>query len=930
MYFEYPDKANANDGQVYNVNRLHLEKFTFNCIDYLSGTNKYTLAHYWNYTDQGVIPFPSEEINFTPMMRPTIKPYSWEIAEHPMKLSRNVATGNFWDVAGQRILIMGKENGGIEEIWAHPFMALRDYEVGIKFSNEDTILWLNHQMPMIEITPEAFIRQYKFEQAFLKEVIVVSPDQPKAVIHYEYSGDNPAEVFLRFKSNQRIMWPYSEKVLGGMKYDFNEKLNAFIITDPSGDFVSMVGFNKPTEVVHFSSSAMLPAFRPVKNPIGHYTNITATDSLWRATPANDELILTALSAINLEMNDNFDVVIAATNQGVIPTISSYQEAQAYPYKVYQESSAYKRDLMANSLQITSPDSVFNLGFQWALEGSDRFYVNTPGLGKSLVAGYATTASGWYGDHEVNGRPGYGWYFGRDAEWSGMALLQYGDFEKVKGILTLLQDFQDLNGKILHELSTSGFVHFDASDATPLYVVLAGRYLKHSGDTAFIRSSLPNIKAAMDFMYSTDTDGDGLIENTNVGHGWVEGGGLFGSHTSLYLASCWAEALEMAAYMSSSIGYDSLAKAYSLDEELVLEKINEIYWDENEQFLYHGIKQDGSFIKEKSIMPTIPLLFGQVSKDESTNMLETFATNEYTSNWGVRIVSERSPLFKPIGYHTGSVWPLYTGWTALAEYHNGRPVQGFSHIMNNLNVYQDWSLGFVEEVMNGAEYKPSGVCHHQDWSETMVLQPIIEGMLGLKPDAMKNTLGFAPNFPADWDTVIISNIKVGKHILDFKQERSEEKILFTFSQKSGNPLTVLFCPQFPRGCEITNKFLDGKMLRPADYKDTIELVVHQKAVLEYNYHNGIEILPHIAQPKPGSSPEGLRIISETRDGKVYTIEFQSMSGAREEFEVYINDHNAVKTEKAELLSRDGNIYRFQVDFPEVDGKYAFQTVRIFLD
>jgi glycogen debranching enzyme len=586
--------------------------------------------------------------------------------------------------------------------------------------------------------------------------------------------------------------------------------------------------------------------------------------------------------------------------------------------------------MAGSLQVTSPDSVFNLGYRWALEGSDRFYVNTPGLGKSLVAGYATTASGWDGEHEVNGRPGYGWYFGRDAEWSGMALLQYGDFEKVKGILTLLQDFQDLNGKILHELSTSGFVHFDASDATPLYIVLAGRYLKHSGDTAFIRSSWPNIKAAIDFMYSTDTDGDGLIENTNVGHGWVEGGGLFGSHTSLYLASCWAEALGKAAYMSSSIGIDSLAINYGLDETLVLEKINGIYWDENEQFLYHGMKQDGSFIKEKSIMPTIPLLFGQVSNDKSVNMLETFATNEYTANWGVRIVNERSPLFKPVGYHTGSVWPLYTGWTALAEYENGRPVQGFSHIMNNLNVYQDWSPGFVEEVLNGAEYKPSGVCHHQDWSETMVLQPIIEGMLGLEPDAIKNILGFAPHFPADWDTVTISNIKVGKHILDFKQERSEEKILYTLTQTGDEPLKVLFNPRFPKGCEITNKFLDGKMLRPADYKDTIEIVVHHKALLEYHYHNGIEILPYIAQPKPGSSPEGLRVISDNLDGKIYTIEFQATSGSREEIEVYIDGHNAVKTEKAELLFRAGNIYRFRVDFPEVDSKYAFQTVRIFLD
>ena len=91
-------------------------------------------------------------------------------------------------------------------------------------------------------------------------------------------------------------------------------------------------------------------------------------------------------------------------------------------------------------------------------------------------------------------------------------------------LELYQKFQDHTGKIYHELMTSGVVHFDASDSTPLYVILAGHYARASGDVAFVRKSWPSLKRAMDFMYSTDTDGDGLIENTDVGHGWMEPGG----------------------------------------------------------------------------------------------------------------------------------------------------------------------------------------------------------------------------------------------------------------------------------------------------------------------------------------------------------------------------------------------------------------------
>ena len=50
---------------------------------------------------------------------------------------------------------------------------------------------------------------------------------------------------------------------------------------------------------------------------------------------------------------------------------------------------------------------------------------------------------------------------------GFALLHTGDFEKVRSMLYTFIRFQDLNGKIFHELATSGVVHFDASDATSL-------------------------------------------------------------------------------------------------------------------------------------------------------------------------------------------------------------------------------------------------------------------------------------------------------------------------------------------------------------------------------------------------------------------------------------------------------------------------------
>lgn len=930
MHFELPFKAMATDGQIYNVNRRHLEKFTLNCVDYLAGRLDDEKAFYWNYNAPVFSQFNADTLKYYPSMRPLTPAHDWQTTDSPDVLHNRFASDNFWDVAGQRLLVMGQETGGIEEVWAHPFMAFRNYEIGIRFSYNDTILWLNDERPMVTVNPESFSRLYKFRRAYLREIIAVSPDKPQGVIHYEYRGVYPAEIFIRFKTNQRIMWPYSHRVLGGMKYGYNHELNAFVIADPSGDFVTMLGFNKETQPVNFNGSPLLPAFKKEFNPIGHFSDIYPTDSIWYGKPTED-YILTGLAKIDLEMNDNLDVIFAAGKEGTASMMSSFEGAKNNPEKIYQKALGVENEITNNFLDIKSPDSVFNLAYRWAVDGANRFFVTTPGLGSSIVAGYGTTATGWNGEHEINGRPGYAWYFGRDAVWSAFALLDYGDFEKVKSILTLLQKYQDLNGKIYHELSTSGFVHYDASDATPLYVILMGKYLRHSGDLDFVSQSMPHIRAAMDFMYSTDTDGDGLIENTNVGHGWVEGGALFGSHTSLYLAACWAEALQQAAFINRYSGNQDLAGKYLADAEKVTGLINTKYWNEDEQYYYHGFKKDQSFITEESIMASIPILFGDADKQKARQVTPAYGTNAYTADWGARIISENSPSFNPRGYHTGSVWPLYTGWVSLAEYKTGRPVQGFSHIMNNLLVYDDWALGFIEEVLHGEEYKPAGVCHHQCWSETMALEPAMEGMLGLVPNAPENKLSLSPSFPANWNDVTVDHIRVGNHVLQFSQSRYNGNLMYVFEKQSTEPLDVHFTPNFPKGTEIVSISLNGKPQQPdLEKQSEFSFTLRKKAVIEIDFKKGIQVIPVYENPKPGWKSYGFRIIDDHLDGKIYTIELEGKPEAREKFRVYINGNPPVKTEKAELIKREGNIYTYRVGFPAVDSKYATRKVRLFLD
>ncbi|MFA4863875.1 MAG: amylo-alpha-1,6-glucosidase, partial [Bacteroidales bacterium] len=718
-----------------NRNRIHLETFTINIFRYLAKDSHDVKSFYWNYDKPVVIETPFQ-INQPIPHAGSNKLLDLESA---LSIKPGNSTGNYWDLAGERLLLMGQDHGGIREIWAHPALCLRDYEVHYAMKDGDSLRNIDLLNPEIEVLPSAYVRKYNLTGDLLGESITVSPNQPYAVIHYDYQGNAPINFDISFRVLFRLMWPYSEKVLGNLHYSWNEDLQAFIACDQSGDFVTIVGVNKTRDDISCFSNTSYDKGKKGNGNLGMTSQIMSFE-------------------LRLPGPGSFDVIIASSAEGYDNTLKAYLKALSDLSSVFLESQAYADSILQRSMLIESPEKDFNDGYRWALLATDHFQVNTPGVGSSLVAGYATSDNGWDGQHAVSGRPGYGWYFGRDGVWSGFALLHYGDFDKVRLMLETFQRYQDLNGKIFHELSTSGIVHYDAADATPLYIILAGRYLRHSGDSAFIRASWPYIKKAIEFCYSTDTDGDLLIENTNVGHGWVEGGHLFGSHTSLHLASCWAAALDEASYLAKNLGLIDEEQKYRKDALIVKTTINQNFWNKQNNYYYHGLMPDGSYMEDVSIMPCIPMLFNQADRDKAQKVLPVIAANGFTSDWGCRIVEEGSPHFNPGGYHTGSVWPLFTGWAALAEFRNNNYLQGFSHLMSNILIYQYWGLGFIEEVLHGEIFQPFGVCHHQCWSETMALQPAIEGMLGYQPDALKHQISLKPWFPADWSTVKVSGIR----------------------------------------------------------------------------------------------------------------------------------------------------------------------------
>lgn len=844
--------------------RLHLEKFTRNCLTYLANPDLSNIPRtYWEFGQRTVAPAH----HASPMVPASLsQSLGSERTDLSMIREPEELKDGFFDVGGRRILVMGREESGVREVWSHPFRMLHNLRTGIRLGSHG-LQWFDQLKPRITIRPESVTRVYAVGELRIEETIVGSVDEPGGIIHYHIDSNHPLEFLLTASADQRLMWPHSEQATGSLTWGWDAGINAFIVSNEAGNMVSMVGVSR----------------MPDEHLAGQFSTVTLENGSLKGIPTERVEVGMGMRFSITGRTSEFSLVFAGA--GGEEAEKTYRDILERPGTVLTRQVGHIRNRFASSTVIESPDRLFNDGFRWALHATDRFLVETPALGASLMAGFGTTERGWDGGQKISGRPGYAWYFGRDACWTAFAMLSYGNFDAVRESLEFLGTYQDLNGKILHEMTSSGHVHYDAADSTPLYIILMGRYLRASGDVAFVNDQFNRLRRAVEFCFATDTDGDHLIENTNVGHGWVEGGKLFPVHTELYIAACWVAALGEASFAARMAGKQSIAAEWESEAIRVRQQIREEFWNSETNFYNFAKYADGTYNIQKTILPAVATYFGCTDPLRDAACLDAYAGAEFTTDWGVRIVGSDNPMFNPQGYHYGSVWPLFTGWAALAEFSSGRPLQGFLHTVSTMMVYPHFAAGYVEEVLNGANFQPAGVCSHQAWSESMVLQPLLEGMLGLRVDAARTRVSLRPWFPPNWERATVRSIRVGSALIHCAMVRTGQKTTYKFTSGHPEAVTVEFQPILPLGTFVEEIHAPDRTTRPGKtirlYSDSpsIEFEFTGDATVEVLHEPGLGFMPPLPALHPGRESRGLRIISESINGDEYIMRVQGVPGEK---------------------------------------------------
>ena len=669
--------------------------------------------------------------------------------------------GGYLSTSGERLLA-NMSVGRIEEVWAHPFRILKYLE----FSIDGKPLSLS--AGSISCSPE----RVEFKLEFGRMNVFSSLKESFLFVQFDLDDRREHTIGVSFESDMRIMWPMDEAYSGDRFYGVFEK------------------------GVHFSTQ----------------------DGQMRASIVNS-------NPVRIEIGDDGRSVIGRFESrfegtGCVAIIASIN-GEEFPRTIdMQKEIELARDFYTAYLErgrVRTDDRRLNEALDLARVGAVKFRATTPGIGTGLMAGYASSRPGWF-----SARPGYAWYFGRDSLWCSLAFLDIGDFETVRENLELLVKYRRLDGKIYHELTSSGVVHYDAADSTPLFLYALYRYARHTGDLDFVRKNLDSLRAALDYCAKTDSDGDGLIENTVAGHGWIEGGRLYGASASFYLNCIWLAALRGVGELAEKLHDGELRNAAATLEKKATAGLEKFH-DPSKGYAL-GIDQYGRPMPHRTVMASMGAIFEAVSGESIGEQIGEFATDDFSTDWGVRIIGKSSGIFNPRGYHEGSVWPLFTGWAALAQFKIGADLDGYNHTLANLYTCRDFSGGYIPEVLDGETYELSGVCPHQAWSETMGFHPFYEGVLGFEPDSLKGTLRLGPSIPPNLERLEAGPLIFGDNSLDLRYASSRVfggfiEMTGRFELKFKREVALYFTPHIPAYAERIELRVNGRERPVKVYRGT---------------------------------------------------------------------------------------------------------------
>jgi len=783
-------------------------------------------------------------------------------------LRQAVQTGEPFTVAGQRGLIVGQQQG-VMEAWVLPVKLLSHMTIEANVENYPVPLDLNSMAREIEVRPDRTTITYAHIAMTLTQTMFAPDHAPAgtgAVVVFQIQSVRPVNLVFRFISELRKMWPALSSDSPSAEWVARGASGFYVLHSDFPDFAAAAALPGAT------SGVMAPyQERPQVNPLEFRLHFDPKTDARKQYP------------LLMAVGETADTASTASLEARLNELNSDLAS------LYAQHAAHYREQEKLLTEIVTPDAGLNRDFEWAETSIGQLQARTDGGEIGLVAGYYAS-----GD---SARPGFGWFFGRDALFALYAIDSYGDFPLARKELEFLLRRQREDGKIIHEYSQTADqvdwkslpYEYAAADSTPLFLTAMLDYVRASGDIPFLREHAEQVRKAWRFETAHDANGDGVYDNAQ-GTGWVESWPTGMPKQEIYLASLDEQASRAMAELGKLLRDAALAEAAKQRADAIHKAIEREYFNSNSG-LYAFSFNNGRPDEIATIFPAIAWWNADSGLDHPQAMLRRWASHDFDTDWGLRDVAASEPIYDPISYHQGSVWPLYTGWAAMAQYRAGNALAGYQAAMQNADLTTAQDIGAVTELLSGGYYEPFGrSTSHQLWSSAMVVTPILRGLFGVEVNTLKHEIAVTPHLPAAWDQAEVKRLHVGSATVDIAFKRQGMHLLVTLQQVSGEK--ILLAGAGGNGTELS-------LPLPA---------------VEIGLGHGL--------PLRGAATAQMKVLSETTEAHSVKLEVEGMAGTEALLTVRRNDSGVKVTATGAELDGD----QLRVSFDAGTG-YEAQTLTL---
>lgn len=523
--------------------------------------------------------------------------------------------------------------------------------------------------------------------------------------------------------------------------------------------------------------------------------------------------------------------------GVFPAATALRIVDAAKMNLplsYFNSQVSKSPALAGKLQIESdkdyyfiiykPDSKINLNNQSSAEVfkkaeqarkiiADRIKINTPDPFINTIGGALAIAAdaNWETPSYMHGAIGWrmrlnGWrgaYMADALGWHDRAKIHLQSYAlsqvKTPEAGSITPDSSSHFSRSLEKLGvgmfTKGYISRDPMgkslrahhyDMNLVYIDILLRHYQWNGDLTFLKETWPVLKDHLAWeTRNFDVDRDGLYDAYAAI--WASdalqysGGGV--AHTSAYNYFAFKKAADIA----NILGEDSAP--YQKEADKILNAMNSILW----------MKDKGAYAEfkdalgNKLIHPSAALWTIYHSMDSETmNPFQAYQSMKYIDNEIPHIPIKAKGL-QDNNYYTLSTtnWMPYT-WslnnvalaesmhTILANWQAGRNEAAFKFFKSEVlaSMYLGGSPGAIIQI---SHYDAIRAEAYRDFADPvgMFSRALVEGLFGIKPDALQKVVTITPGLPASWNYASFSTPDIS---FDFK--------------RTGKTDTYKIIPKFP--------------------------------------------------------------------------------------------------------------------------------------